>query len=162
MHTHRWFETPRQFFFFRILATHSRGVWREYTGNWFILLINLCRLTWKWTIFAVVVPSSPCFPKFEHNRILNQGRPYLYRVFRLDSTPFIPLVEQHKLDSCSMCCLSKTLQGLCCGYLNFLFSKSLEQFFKNSSLRAKNDRNVQLTPKCGKCNVVFLVKKIGA
>ena len=42
-----------------------------------------------------------------------------YRVFRLDNTLSIPQIEQHKLDSCSMGYLSKTLQGSCYRYLNF-------------------------------------------
>ena len=54
----------------------------------------------------------------------------IYRVFCLDSTPFTP-PEQHKLNSCSLSCLSKTLQGLCCRYLNFVISKNLERFLKN-------------------------------
>ena len=49
-----------------------------------------------------------------------------YRVFCLDSTSFILQAEQHKMDSCSMVCLSKILQGLCCRHLKFLFSKNLE------------------------------------
>ena len=38
---------------------------------------------------------------------------YVYRVFHLYSTSFIPQVEQHKLNSCIVGCLSKTLQRLC-------------------------------------------------
>ena len=37
----------------------------------------------------------------------------IYRVFRLNSNPFIPQVEQHNMNSCSMDDLSKTLQELC-------------------------------------------------
>ena len=43
----------------------------------------------------------------------------IYRVFHLDSTPFISQVEQHKLDSSSMVCLHKTLRGLCYRHFNF-------------------------------------------
>ena len=57
------------------------------------------------------------------------------RVFCLNSTPFIPQVEQHKLDPCSMGWLSKTLQRLCYRHFNFLFSK-------NSYLRSINGEDV--------------------
>ena len=86
----------------------------------------------------------------------------MYSVFRLDSNPFIPQVEQHKLDLCSMDGLFKTLQGLCYRHLNFSFSKNLQQFSENSNSKTKNGRNVQFAPKSSKYNVVFLVKKIRA
>ena len=77
----------------------------------------------------------------------------IYRVFRLDSTAFISQVKQHKLDSCSMSCLSKILQKLCYRhYLNYLFSK-------NSNLGTKNSIDIYFTPKNSKCNVVISGKK---
>ena len=81
-----------------------------------------------------------------------------YRVFRLDSTPFIPLAKQLKLHSCSMGSLSRALQGPCYRYSNFLFSKKFKQFFENSNSRTENGRNVQFMPKCAKYNVVLLKK----
>ena len=62
----------------------------------------------------------------------------------IQCVPFqsIPQVQQHKLDSCSMGCLSKTLQGLSCKHLDYSFSENLVQFSKNSMLRTKNDRDV--------------------
>ena len=63
----------------------------------------------------------------------------LYIVFCLDSTSFIPQVQQYKLDSCSMGCKSKTFQECA---LNFLFSKNFELFSKKSNLSTKNSRDV--------------------
>ena len=51
--------------------------------------------------------------------ILLSHKMYTYRVFSFYSNSFISQVE----DSCSICCLFKTLQGLCYRHLNFLFSK---------------------------------------
>ena len=76
----------------------------------------------------------------------------LYRVFHLDSTPFILQVEQHKLYSCSIYYLSEKLQGLWYRHLDFLFSK-----YSNS--RTKNGRNVYFSSKWEKLMVAFLVKK---
>ena len=86
----------------------------------------------------------------------------LHSVFRLDSTLFILQVEQHKLDSCSMGCLSKTLQGRCYIYLDFLFSKYLEQFSKNFNSRTESGKDIQFAPKCSEYNVAFVVKKLKA
>ena len=85
---------------------------------------------------------------------------YLYRVFRLDGTSLIPQVQQHKLNTCSIVCLSKTLRELCYKYLNLPFSKNLHQFSKHCNSRTKNYRDVWFTPKCVKYNAVFLVNKI--
>ena len=49
----------------------------------------------------------------------------MYRVFPLNSTPFKLKVEQHKLDSCDIGCLPKTLQDLC-----FYFYELLTSFQK--------------------------------
>ena len=62
----------------------------------------------------------------------------VYRVFHLNSTTFTPQVEQHKLHSRSMGCLSKTLLRLCCTHSSFLFFFNLVQFLKNSNSRTKN------------------------
>ena len=85
-----------------------------------------------------------------------------YRVFHLNNTSFIPLVEQHKLDSFSTAGQSKILQGLGYRRSNFSFSKNLQSFSKNSNSRTKNDIDVQFSPKYGKFNAAFLVRKLGA
>ena len=54
----------------------------------------------------------------------------IYRVFRLDSPFFVLQVQQHKLDSCSMGCLFKTLQRLCYKHLNFFIFKKFKAIFK--------------------------------
>ena len=100
------------------VLNYERGWWRRYLVYWADLLGN----SEEWNEIRVVL--------------------YVYRVFRLNSTPFILHVEQQKLDSCSMGCLSKTLQELHCRHLNFSFSKNLEWFLKNSNLRTKNSRDV--------------------
>ena len=46
-----------------------------------------------------------------------------YRVFYFDSTTLIPQVEQHKLNSCSMVCLSKNCRGCASGIWIFYFQK---------------------------------------
>ena len=66
----------------------------------------------------------------------------LCRVFHLNSTSFIPPVEQQKLDSCSMGGLSRISRQLWYRHLNFIFSKNLEQFSKKSDLKTKNGRGV--------------------
>ena len=85
---------------------------------------------------------------------------FAYRVFHLDSTPFILQVEQHELYSCSIDCLSKKLQGPCNRLSNFIFSKNVRWFTKKSNLRTKNGRDVSFSQKCDKFNVAFLVKEI--
>ena len=97
----------------------------------------------------------PCAKRFALTSFL-----LIYRIFHLDCTSFIPQVKQHKLNSCCIGCLFKTLLVLRCMHLNFLFSKNLERFSKNSSLGTKSDRDIQFTPNWGKYEVVFAIKKI--
>ena len=78
---------------------------------------------------------------------------------RSECITFITQVEQPKLNSCSMSYLSKTSQVLCHRHFNFSFSKDMQQFSKRSNSRTKNSGDIKFSPKCGKYNVVFLVKK---
>ena len=106
----------------------------------------------NWTIITAFVPQLYWVSKMI---ALRQQSCALCRVFCLNGTCLISHVEQHKLYSCSVCRLTKTLQGLCQKDLNFLFSK-------NSNSRTKNGRDVQFSPKCSKFSVAFLVKRLGA
>ena len=74
----------------------------------------------------VVIFYEPLLPR---SWFLYQIRIRIYRVFCLDSTSSIPQVDQHMLDSCSIGCLSKTLQGLCYVAFEFFIFKKLR--FKN-------------------------------
>ena len=56
--------------------------------------------------------------------------PLIYKMFRLNSTSFIPQVEQHKVDSCSMGCLSKTWKGTLLQAFKFFIFKNFEVIFK--------------------------------
>ena len=100
-----------------------------------------------------------------HSNSVNRfssGTNQIYRVFCLVSTPFIPQVEQYKLNSCSIGCLSKTLQGLSYRHLNFSFFLNFKSFSKNSNSGTEKRRVVQFTPKFSRYDVVFLVRKLGA
>ena len=66
----------------------------------------------------------------------------LYRIFRLDSTSI------------------QNFAGAVLQAFEFFIFKKFRAIFKKLQFYTKNGKFVQFTPKCGKYNVVFLVKKI--
>ena len=86
----------------------------------FQFYIDLAQIS---TIFAICASEHPINQIWTRLNFENLGQMTHIQGVPSRSTPFILQIEQRKLNSCSMGCLSETLQGLRYTHLNFYLQK---------------------------------------